>query len=110
MITRANPRAQRRAELLKRVERWTYGRKIQLCAGLCANVVSVRDAILAHGLTQDEIGRWMEAYKKWDFEALKVGYGKKRAGRLEARCRLEGILRLAGQRMCGSRFKGRTAG
>jgi Protein of unknown function (DUF1153) len=78
MITLAAPHAQRRADLLKRVERWTYGRKIKLCIGLRANLVSVSDAILAHGLGQDEIDRWMEAYTKWDFQALKVGYGKKR--------------------------------
>lgn len=78
MITRAMPHTQRRTDLLKRVERWTYARKINLCIGLRANLVSVSDAILAHGLGEDEIHRWMEAFKKWDFEALKVGYGKKR--------------------------------
>jgi hypothetical protein len=77
VITRAAPRARRRTDLLKRVERWTHGRKIRLCAGLRANVVSVADAILAHGLAYDEIDRWMEAYTKLDFEALKVGYARK---------------------------------
>jgi hypothetical protein len=67
-----------RSDLLRRVERWTHGRKIKLCTGLCAKVIVASEAILAHGLTHDEIDRWMEAYKKNDFEALKVGYGKKR--------------------------------
>jgi Protein of unknown function (DUF1153) len=78
MISIAAERAQRRMDLLKPIKRWTYGRKIQLCAGLCANLVSVNDAILAHGLGEDEINRWMEAYRRWDFEALKIGYSKKR--------------------------------
>jgi hypothetical protein len=67
-----------RSDLLRRVERWTHGRKIKLCAGLSANVIVASEVILAHGLTQEEIDRWMEAYKKGDFEALKVGYDKKR--------------------------------
>jgi len=67
-----------RSDLLRRFERWTYSRKIKLCTGLSANVILASEVILAHGLTQDEIDRWMEAYKKGDFEALKVGYGKKR--------------------------------
>ena len=67
-----------RSDLLRRVERWTYGRKIKLCTGLSTTVIAASEVILAHGLTQDEIDRWMEAYKKRDFEALKVGYAKKR--------------------------------
>jgi hypothetical protein len=43
-----------------------------------ANVIVPSEVILAHGLTQDEIDRWMEAYKRRDFEALKVGYCRKR--------------------------------
>jgi hypothetical protein len=66
------------ADLLKRVERWTYGRKIKLCKGLSTKVIIASEVILAHGLTQDEIDRWMEAYRRKDFEALKIGYGKKR--------------------------------
>lgn len=84
VITRAGPRAGRRTDLLERVERWTYGRKIRLCAGLRANVVSVADAILAHGLAYDEIDRWMEAYARLDFEALKVGYPRKCRARKSA--------------------------
>ena len=67
-----------RSDLLKRVERWTYGRKIKLCKGLSAKVIIASEVILAHGLTQDEIDRWMEAYKRKDFEALKIGYSRKR--------------------------------
>jgi hypothetical protein len=67
-----------RSDLLRRFERWTYGRKIKLCTGLSANVILASEVILAHGLTQDEIDRWMEAYGKGDFEALKVGYPRKR--------------------------------
>jgi Protein of unknown function (DUF1153) len=67
-----------RSDLLRRVERWTYCRKIKLCAGLSAKVIVASEVILAHGLTQEEIDRWMEVYKRGDFEALKVGYGKKR--------------------------------
>jgi Protein of unknown function (DUF1153) len=75
-----------RSDLLRRFERWTYGRKIKLCTGLSANVIVASEVILAHGLTQDEIDRWMEAYRKGDFEALKVGYPgsarqKQKAGR-----------------------------
>ena len=65
--------------MLKRVERWTYGRKIQLCAGLRAKVVSVRDVIVAHGLALEEIDRWMEAYRNNEFEALKATFRKRRA-------------------------------
>jgi hypothetical protein len=79
MITLAVLRAQRRAGLLKRVERWTYQRKIELCIGLRANLVTVSDAVLAHGLGQDEIDRWMEAYRNRDFEALKATYQKSKA-------------------------------
>jgi len=75
--------AVRRSHLLKPFERWTYGRKIMLCTGLSAKVIVESEAILAHGLTQDEIDRWMEAYKNGDFEALRVGYGKKRQGGLK---------------------------
>ena len=67
-----------RSDLLKRVERWTQARKIGLCRGLCAEVVIAGEVMLAHGLTQDEIDSWMEAYKRKDFEALKVGYRRKR--------------------------------
>ncbi len=67
-----------RSDLLKRVERWTCGRKIKLCKGLSSKVIIASEAILAHGLTQDEIDRWMEAYKRKDFEALKIGYSRKR--------------------------------
>jgi len=67
-----------RSSLLKRIERWTYGRKVALCKGLAARVVTVSEAMLAHRLSQDEIGRWMEAYRRKDFEALKVGYPKRR--------------------------------
>jgi len=67
-----------RSDLLRRFERWTYGRKIKLCTGLSANVIVASEVILVHGLTQDEIDRWMEAYGKGDFEALKVGYPRKR--------------------------------
>jgi Protein of unknown function (DUF1153) len=76
-----------RSDLIRRVERWTYGRKIKLCTGLSAKVIIASEVILAHGLTQDEIDRWMEAYKKGNFEALKIGYGKKR-GRTNAGGRL----------------------
>src|SRR5262245_57804476 len=61
-----------RSDLLRRFDRWTCSRKIKMCTGLSANI------ILAHELTKDEIDRWMEAYRKRDFEALKIGYGKKR--------------------------------
>ena len=71
--------AQWRADLLKRVERWTYRRKIQLCAGLRAKVVSVHDVIVAHALAPDEIARWTEAYRNNEFEALKATYQKSRA-------------------------------
>jgi hypothetical protein len=71
--------AQWRADLLKRVERWTYRRKIRLCAGLRAKVVSVPDVIVAHGLAPDEIARWMEAYRNNEFEALRATYQKSRA-------------------------------
>ena len=67
-----------RADLLKRVERWTQGRKISLCRGLCAEIVTISEVVRAHGLALDEIDRWMEAYKGKDFEALKVGYRRKR--------------------------------
>jgi hypothetical protein len=67
-----------RSDLLKRVERWTYGRKIKLCKGLCAKVIIASEVIPAHGLTQDEIDRWMEAYERKEFEALKIGYRRKR--------------------------------
>jgi hypothetical protein len=66
-----------RSTLLERVERWTYGRKIELCKGLSAEVITPSEAILAHGLSQDEIARWMEAYRRKDFAALKVGYLKR---------------------------------
>ena len=85
--------AVRRSDLLRHFERWTYGRKLKLCIGLSAKVIVASEVILAHGLTQDEIDRWMEAYKKGDFEALKIGYGKKR-----------GRLRLAAERMGGGRY------
>ena len=78
-----------RSDLLKRVERWTYGRKIRLCKGLSAGVITASEVILAHGLSQDEIDRWMEAYKSKDFEALKVGYLRKR---LAARKRCGALL------------------
>jgi hypothetical protein len=68
-----------RSSLLKRVERWTQGRKISLCRGLCAEIVTTSEVMLAHGLAQYEIERWMEAYKRKDFEALKVGYRRKRS-------------------------------
>jgi hypothetical protein len=66
-----------RSDLLKQVARWTYGRKIRLCKGLSAKAITSTEVILAHGLTQDEIDRWMEAYRRKDFEALKVGYARK---------------------------------
>jgi hypothetical protein len=67
-----------RSDLLSRFARWTYGRKIKLCTGLSANVILASEVILAHGLTQDEIDRWMESYRMGNLEALKVGYGKRR--------------------------------
>ena len=67
-----------RADLLKRVERWTHGRKIELCQGICAKVISANDAILAHGRARDRIDRWIGAYRRMDFEALKNGYRRKR--------------------------------
>jgi len=66
-----------RSDLLKRVERWTYGRKVALCKGLAAKVITASEAMLAHGLSHDEIGGWMKAYRRRDFEALKVGYLKR---------------------------------
>jgi len=63
-----------RSDLLKRVERWTQRRKIGLCRGLCAEIVTTSEVMLAHGLAYHEIDRWMDAYKRKDFEALKVGY------------------------------------
>lgn len=74
-----------RSDLLKRVERWTYGRKVALCKGLAAKVITASEAMLAHGLSHDEIGNWMKAYRRRDFEALKVGYLKRcRAARKPA--------------------------
>ena len=67
-----------RSDLLKRIDRWTQGRKIKLCRGLCAEVIIASEVMLAHGLAQDEIDRWMDAYNRKDFEALKVGYCRKR--------------------------------
>lgn len=67
-----------RSDLLQRVERWTQWRKIKLCRGLCAEIVIASEVMLAHGLAEHEIDRWMEAYKRKDFEALKVGYRRKR--------------------------------
>ena len=69
-----------RSNLLERVGRWTQGRKIKLCRGLYNKLVITSEVILAHGLGQDEIDRWMDAYKRKDFEALKVGYSRKRTG------------------------------
>ena len=66
-----------RSDLLKRVERWTQGRKISLCRGLCAEIVTKSEVMLAHGLAYDEIDRWMEAYRRKDLEALKVGYRRR---------------------------------
>lgn len=66
-----------RSDLLRCFERWTHGRKLKLCAGLCRNVTAASEVILTHGLTQDEIDRWMKAHMKGDFEALKVGYARK---------------------------------
>lgn len=66
-----------RSDLLKRVERWTQGRKIMLCRGLCAAAITASEVMLAHGLARDEIERWMEAYKRKDFEALKAGYRRR---------------------------------
>ena len=62
-----------RSDLLRRVERWTCGRKIKLCTGLSSNVVLASEVILVHRLSQDEIDRWMDAYRRKDFEALKIG-------------------------------------
>jgi hypothetical protein len=67
-----------RSDLLRRVERWTCGRKIKLCTGLSAKIIAASEVISVHGLSQDEIHRWMEAYKRRDFEALKIGYGRTR--------------------------------
>jgi len=67
-----------RSDLLARVERWTQGRKIKLCRRLYNEVVITSEVMLVHGLGQDEIDRWMDAYKNKDFEALKVGYSRKR--------------------------------
>jgi len=69
-----------RSDLLERVGRWTQRRKIKLCRGLYSGVVITSEVMLAHGLGQDEIDRWMDAYKRKDFEALKVGYSRKRTG------------------------------
>jgi uncharacterized protein DUF1153 len=78
-----------RSDLLKPVERWTQRRKIDLCRGLCAEIVTTSEVILAHGLAYHEIDRWMDAYRREDFESLKVGYLRKgRAGR--ALCRSPG--------------------
>ena len=67
-----------RSDLLRRVVRWTCGRKIRLCTGLSGNVVLASEVILVHRLSQEEIDRWMDAYRRRDFEALKIGYGRKR--------------------------------
>src|SRR5690349_16542420 len=69
-----------RSDLLERVGRWTQRRKIKLCRGLYSGVVITSEVMLAHGLGQDEIDRWIDAYKRKDFEALKVGYSRKRTG------------------------------
>lgn len=76
-----------RSSLLERVGRWTQGRKISLCRGLSAEIVTTSEVMLAHGLAQDEIDHWMEAYKRRDFEALKVGY-RRRHRATGARCRI----------------------
>jgi len=67
-----------RSELLRQVERWTYGRKIKLCTGLFTKIIAVSEIIRVHRLGQDEIDRWMDAYNRKDLEALKIGYGRKR--------------------------------
>ena len=67
-----------RSELLRQVERWTYGRKIKLCTGLFTKIIAVSEIIRIHRLGQDEIDRWMDAYNRKDLEALKIGYGRKR--------------------------------
>src|SRR5215831_3807632 len=67
-----------RSDLLQRVERWTQWRKIKLCRGLCAEVVIASEVMLVHGLAAHEIDGWLAAYKRKDFEALKVGYRRKR--------------------------------
>jgi uncharacterized protein DUF1153 len=81
-----DPISATRSELLNRFERWTQARKIRLCQALCAEAILASEAMLAHGLAPEEIDRWMEAYKRRDFEALKVGYGRRRRRR-EARWR-----------------------
>jgi hypothetical protein len=73
-----------RDDLLKRVERWTQARKIRLCRGLCAEIIIASEVMLAHGLSQHEIDHWMEAYRRKDFEALKVGYRRKQRRRDDA--------------------------
>jgi hypothetical protein len=76
-----------RSDLLKRIDRWTQGRKIKLCRGLCAEVIIASEVMLAHGLAQDEIDCWMDAYNRKDFEALKVEYCRKgTAARRGSRC------------------------
>ena len=59
--------AANRSGLLARVGRWTQGSR-----GLYNEVVITSEVMLAHGLGQDEIDRWMDAYERKDFEALKV--------------------------------------
>ena len=71
--------AANRSDLLAQVVRWTQGRKIKVCRGLYNEVVITSEVIRAHGLGRDEIDRWLDAYKRKDFEALKVGYRRKRA-------------------------------
>jgi hypothetical protein len=79
MSSTENPEPASRSDLLERVERWTCGRKVKLCKGLATKVITASEVIPAHGLTQDEIDRWMEAYERNDFEALKIGYRRKRS-------------------------------
>jgi hypothetical protein len=62
----------RRDALLSPAQRWAFPRKLRLCAGLAAGLITRAEVKRAHGLTDQEIDAWMAAYVRGGAAEMRI--------------------------------------
>lgn len=67
-----------RSELLASVRRWIPARRERLCAGIQAGVITIAEAMQAHGLSEEEMTDWYARFLTGGRAALRMQWRETR--------------------------------